>query len=123
MATTTVPQTPTTQPRTQTVTLTAPSGERLHVQAKLNKKTGAITSAVVHSSAKNGDGKRTHARGATTTHATMDLAAQAVFALVTQATKLGWVKTQPMARAKADAFDANHIPAPGKPVPTTTAKK
>lgn len=114
-ATTTVPK---------TTTLTSASGERLQVRLKIHKKTGQITSAVVHSSAKNGTGKRSHATGARATHVSLDEAARVVFALVTQATKLGWQQSvKVLATAKPDAFDAQHIPAPsGKAVPVAVKK-
>jgi hypothetical protein len=126
MAPTSIAQTPTTptpdRPKNKTVRMTGADGSQLKIQLRVSKKSGQITSAVVHSTSKNGSGTRVHATGARATHASMDEAGKAVFALVAAAQKIGWQQAATTV-TKADAFDAAHLPVPGKVAPTATTSK
>src|SRR5262245_3765912 len=94
-----------------TVRLVGGDGSQLKVGLRFYKQTGPFTSSVVHSTAKNGDGKRTHQRGASQTHATREKAVEAVNALVATAVQKGWVRPAGANgfEPKPDAFDVAHL--------------
>jgi len=78
----------------------------------------------VHSTARNGANKRTHATGARATHADMETAAKAVYALVVAAQKIGWQHpAKTVGAPKPDAFTASNLPAPGKAATVAGGKK
>src|SRR5262245_22973189 len=74
------------------VTLKSADGATLKVCARKDKRSTGATAFAIHSTAKNGDGKRVHTRGAITTHPTVDAAVAAMTALVETAVKAGWVR-------------------------------
>src|SRR5215475_182107 len=95
-----------------TVRLVGGDGSQLKVGMRFYKLTGQFTSSVVHSTAKNGEGKRTHQRGASQTHPSREKAIEAVNALVAVAVQKGWIKPAGANgfEPKPDAFDVAHLP-------------
>jgi hypothetical protein len=92
-------------------------GATLTIKATRNRDASAKTT-VTHSTR---DGKKVkHARGATEQHASIEAARKRLDTLTAEVSKLGWKKRQPRAGfvRTPDAFDAAHLPAPGRPKKT-----
>lgn len=106
-----------------TVKLNGADGSQLRLVIKVpNKVRSKFAFEVAYATAKNGDGRRTHSRGASSVHDTLDQATAALTAARVAAVKVGWllqVKT-----TKADAFTLQTLPKPGPaPAPKPDAKK
>ncbi len=88
-------------------------GSRLTIKAS-RQKDGSAKTEVTHGVR---DGKKwKNVRGATETHPNFEAATKRQSELAAQAMKLGWRKREARAgfARKPDAFDAGHLPAPGK---------
>lgn len=96
--------------RTYSVGLHGADGATLRITAR-RRGDGTVVTRATHTT-RGADGKRKNASGATETHASMDDAKSAVARLAREAEKLGWFKKGGAFRAKADAFDAKHLPSP-----------
>ncbi len=100
----------------------AADGSTLTIRATRNSDGSARTEVSHGSAADPKTKKRTTTRGATEQHATMEAATKRQGELAAQATKLGWRQREARGGGfvrRADAFDAAHLPAPGR----ATAKK
>ncbi len=95
----------------------AADGSALTIRASRNRD-GSARTEVSHGTAPDPKTrKRTTTRGATEQHATMEAATKRQSELAAQATKLGWRQREVRGGGfvrRADAFDAAHLPAPGK---------
>jgi hypothetical protein len=100
-------------PRSFSISLVAVDGGSMLRMTAILKKDGSAITFVVHTT-KATNGKLQNTRGATEKHATLDAARTAIDKLVLDAVKLGWSmrKGRGGFKAKPDAFDAKHLPAP-----------
>jgi hypothetical protein len=86
-------------------------GSTMRVTAAL-RKDGSATTYATHT-VQGAGGKRQSKRGATERHEDMAHARTAVEKLAASAVKLGWQRRASGFKARPDAFDAAHLPAPG----------
>jgi hypothetical protein len=100
-------------PRSYSTLLHGADGATLRIMA-LRRADGSAITFAIHG-VKDGK-KRKNTRGASETHPNLDRAKVAMEKLAATAIKAGWVKKERAGgfARKPDAFDAAHLPAPGK---------